>query len=504
MASGFILSFIQAPIVIHGLGNNWYGVWVLASEITGYTWLFDLGVREGVIRYVSKHYSKKEFDIINQVVSTAVYLYLIISILTIIVTLALVTLTPYCFKIDITTVSSAQVVIFITGLNVSINWFFNPYVGILMGLQRYDVFQKIAISMRLVNFALVIMLMKAGFGIISLAIVHISVSMISNGLVYWQSRKLYPELKFIKWDRNIMQFKLLINYGKYVLMNNIGSKFVFATDAILIGIFLPVSAIAFYSIPSTLVSYLRELIGVTVGVFNPFVSDLDSKNEAAKIQSVIENGTKLSFLVGLPIGIVYLFMGEHFISLWVGKDFGEKSEYILSILTISTLLCLWQYVMNYALYGLSRHHLIAYLRVAEAGTYIVLSSIFINIWGIVGFVIGKAISHIVFMGVILPAVVCKNLEINLFRYFRRSVINPIFSALPFAICCYYVNKFYPASNLPVFFMLVAATIWLFFISFWYFVFSKIEREWYFKQICNHIPIYRLLSRFKKHSQTVEK
>ena len=59
MGVALVLGFIQAPIVVLGLGNTWYGIWVLVNQITGYTWLFDLGIREAVVRYVSMHTAGK-------------------------------------------------------------------------------------------------------------------------------------------------------------------------------------------------------------------------------------------------------------------------------------------------------------------------------------------------------------------------------------------------------------------------------------------------------------
>ena len=197
MGVAIVLGFFRTPIVIVGLGNTWYGIWVLVNQITGYTWLFDIGIRETVIRYVSMHHSRKEFDAVNEIVSSAIYLYLLISIITISIVLVMVILLPYLFKIDPSVAAVARVVLFITGLNIAINWFFNSYVGILMGLQRFDIFQKIGIWTGLVSFILVISIIKAGYGMIALSMSGLCISLLSNALIFWQCKRLLPELKLL-------------------------------------------------------------------------------------------------------------------------------------------------------------------------------------------------------------------------------------------------------------------------------------------------------------------
>ncbi len=494
MAIGLVLGFVQAPIVVLGLGNTWYGIWVLVNQITAYTWLFDLGIREAVVRYVSKHRPRREFGEINEIVSTAIYLYLFISALTIVVVSALVWLLPHLFNLDENTVAVARVVLLLTGINIAINWFFNAYIGILMGLQRFDIFQKIGITMSMVGFVAIVSVVKAGYGIIALALVGLGGSIVSNGIIYWQSRKLLPEFRLLRPTRERMRFRLLLNYGRYVLLNNIGAKIIYGADAMIIGIFLPVAAITFYAIPGTLINMLRNLVSSVTWVLNPMFSELESENNMAGVRSTLFSATKFSFLVGLPIGIVYLFMGETFISLWMGKAYGEGSASVLIILTLATLFGLLNFVMNGVLYGLSRHHIIAWLRVGEAAVKIILCIIFVRMWGIVGVAVGTGLAHILLMGVILPFVTCRDFNISMVAYVKESILPAVISIIPFALCCYLLDSYFPAKNLAIFFLWLASILPVFLVCAWYVAFTKIERKTYAEMAYIYIPALRLITR----------
>jgi O-antigen/teichoic acid export membrane protein len=494
MAVGLVLSFIQAPIVVNGLGNTWFGIWVLINQVVGYTWLFDLGIREAVVRHVSKHHARKEYHEVNEVVSSAIYLYLLISILTVVVLSAVTVLLPYLFKLAPDVVGTARLVLFLSGMTIAINWFFNAYVGILMGLQRFDIFQKIGVGLGTAGFVLTVAAIKVGYGIVALSVIGLATGMVSNALIYWNCRRLLPEFRLVRYDREKMRFRLLINYGKYVFLNNIGEKIIFGTDVVIIGIFMQASAITFYSIPGTLINMLRSIISSAAWVMNPLFSALEANNEMERLKAIFKKATKMSLLMGLPIGIVYLFMGKSFISLWMGKGYGEGSVLVLIILTLGTLFTIWENLIGSVLYGISRHHIIAWLRAAEATIKIVLCIVFVKMWGIVGVALGSTLPHMLFMGLILPVFVCRILNISFVTYVRESIIPPFVSSIPFALCCYYLETYFPATNLFVFFFWISVIMPVFMASAWYFALTGQEREMCAQIMYRYIPYLRAAGR----------
>jgi O-antigen/teichoic acid export membrane protein len=293
-----------------------------------------------------------------------------------------------------------------------------------------------------------------------------------------------------------MCLKPLITYGKYVFLNNVGTKIIFGTDAVIIGIFMEASAITFYAIPGTLINMFRNLVSSVSWVMNPMFSELEANNEMDRLKAMFGKMTKLSFLMGLPVGVVYLIMGKNFIILWMGEGYGEGSALVLTILTIGTLFTIWENIINSVLFGISRHHIIAWLRAVEAVVKIVLCILFIKMWGIVGVALANTLSHILFMGVILPLLVCRDLNMPIGTYVRESIIHPIVSCLPFALCCYFLNVYLPATNLAVFFLSVAFIMPVFICSAWYVSFTRPERVEYAQMICRYAPRLSALCRQK--------
>ena len=68
-----ILGFFLAPFIIHHLGDDAYGLWILICSITGSYGLFDLGIRSSVVRYVSKFHAVGDREELSRLISTTLF-----------------------------------------------------------------------------------------------------------------------------------------------------------------------------------------------------------------------------------------------------------------------------------------------------------------------------------------------------------------------------------------------------------------------------------------------
>ena len=55
LGANILVGVFLSPYIVHRLGDEAYGVWVLIFSLTGYYGLFDLGIRSSIVRYVAKY-----------------------------------------------------------------------------------------------------------------------------------------------------------------------------------------------------------------------------------------------------------------------------------------------------------------------------------------------------------------------------------------------------------------------------------------------------------------
>src|ERR1700757_4019054 len=78
-----------SPYILHHLGDEAFGLWVLIFSVTGYYGLFDLGIRSSIIRYVAKYSTVAEHDELNRLINTALFSYSGIGTVALLITVAL-------------------------------------------------------------------------------------------------------------------------------------------------------------------------------------------------------------------------------------------------------------------------------------------------------------------------------------------------------------------------------------------------------------------------------
>ena len=168
----------------------------------------------------------------------------------------------------------------LVGATVAQAFVFNVFVGVVMGLQKFYLVARLGILFTVARGVLMFALLKAGFGLLTLAFVQFASTLVSNLLVYQIARQELPYVSIRLVRPTRVEALKLFNYGKYVLVSNIGDKLVFATDAIVIGIFQPISALTYYAIGGTLIEQFRTFVASMGAILNPLSSDLEARKQS--------------------------------------------------------------------------------------------------------------------------------------------------------------------------------------------------------------------------------
>src|SRR5687768_12728598 len=66
-----LTALIITPLLIRGLGDESYGLWILIGSMTGCFGMLDFGLRGAVGRFVALHQAKGDVEAVQRVLSTA-------------------------------------------------------------------------------------------------------------------------------------------------------------------------------------------------------------------------------------------------------------------------------------------------------------------------------------------------------------------------------------------------------------------------------------------------
>src|ERR1700745_782081 len=95
LSLNILVGIFLSPYILHHLGDEAFGLWILIFSVTGYYGLFDLGIRSSIVRYVAKYAATGEHGQLNRLVNTAIFSYGAIGLFAM-----LITLTAY-FRVEL-------------------------------------------------------------------------------------------------------------------------------------------------------------------------------------------------------------------------------------------------------------------------------------------------------------------------------------------------------------------------------------------------------------------
>ncbi|MBI5266462.1 MAG: polysaccharide biosynthesis protein [candidate division Zixibacteria bacterium] len=428
-----VVSFFLSPFMVHHLGNTGYGIWILVGSLTGYLGILDLGLRPAVVKYVARYRALGDDLMVNRVVNTILVIFSSIAGLVVIGSLILSYFSADAFKVPPEYTGQLRVIIIIVGLNVAASFPFGVFSAMLNALQRFDLNNVIQISVFLVRTILLVTFLEFGGGLIAVGLIVLSAGLTEFALKARWCLKINPTLEINHRLASRETFRMIAGFSAYTFIMSIAGRISFQTDAIVIGAMVSAEAITFFSIGSSMMEYLSTLISHMSMTVTPLASGLDATGDNARMRQLLLVGTRYCLLVILPIGCAYLMLGESFISLWMGPQYGPSSSKVLTILMWSYFGYLSQYVAGSVFYGLGKVKNLAFLNLGVALVNIILSVILVKPFGIYGVALGTAIPLTIYGTIIHPIYICRTMKLGLFEYFRESYLSPLLAIIPFAV-----------------------------------------------------------------------
>jgi len=434
-----VMAFFVSPILVNQLGDESYGIWVIIVSITGYFTVLDFGVNTAIVRFISKFTALKDNKSAIEVYSSSFALFSVIAAVVVLSTAIFAIFFKDIFKIEAFSWEYLYVVFFIVGLDLALNLVFSVLMGTLRGVQRFFEINVISMTVSLVKNILLVYMLYEGHSLLALASLQLSASMVRFALQYLCIKKNHSFLKFRVSSINKSTLKSLYDYSIYSFLIAIAAKVIFFTDSIVIGSLVSVSQVTYYAIPAMIMEYMEKFIWAIVGVLIPIISAQEAVGDGSKNQKLYLLGTKYTLLLISPIFLVLFIVGDDFIRMWMGENYGTPSGEILVILLTGYAFFLSQLVAHGILKGISKHKVLAFILCGEALINLGLSVLLAPEYGIKGVALGTVIPFIVVNVLLLPIYTCRELQLNYFSYLLKGIVQPLVPLLISLFIFYNMN-----------------------------------------------------------------
>jgi len=470
-----MVGLLLSPFIVHRLGATGYGLWTLIVALTGYFSLLDLGIRQSVGRYVARFLALKDEENASRVASTAFVSLSIAGAFAFLATIVIAAFFFDNFKIEPQHFEAARIALLIAGVNIGLTLALSIFTAVLIASERYDAVGAVSTLNPLLRAVLIVLFLKNGYGVITLAVINLAISIASYVAMGMLARRLCRPVRLSVRLASWPMLKELFSFGIFRFIWIVGNQMIFYTDSLVIGSFLNAAAIAYFTIASSLINYGRNFVEQVADTFYPLAARLDAQKNTAAIRDLLIWGTTATLLLILPIGFGYIFLGQHFIGLWMGNEF-LFSATILAILTIPQFTGTSQYLSTIILAGMAKHRVLAYLTIGEGIANLALSILLVRKWGLIGVAIGIVVPHLTTGALIIPWYTLRTVGLSWKEYLTKAFVRPLLCAVPFVAICFAFSRAIqnPTWGLFVLEVFIAASV--FYFASWFVCLGGSQRE----------------------------
>jgi O-antigen/teichoic acid export membrane protein len=469
------ITFFLSPFVVHHLGDSLYGIWVLIVSVTGYLGLLDMGVRGAVTRYISKFHAESNHRDANRTASSAIVIFAGFGLVAIGIAVVVAFTLLDRLHIPAEYQHAARIVLMISGFTVATSLLSGVFGGIIVALHRFDLTNLVEMVGAVLRSSTIVFILLHGGGLISLAVIQLGSALLIGIAYATLAFRLYPELHPGLIDADRDHFKLIFSFSIYSFVLSIFTYLILYTDSIVIAAVLPISFVTFFSIASNLITYSRGLLSGITSTMTPLASRLEAEGKMDELRRVVLVTSRTASGLMFPVLLTLLIRGKTFIGLWMGAEYAELSGHILWILCIYQFMGPGTSVAWAVLMGVSKHKKLVPMYLAESFSNLALSIILAKKIGVVGVAWGTTIPSLAINLFFWPWYMKRALGIAPGKWAAYAWIQPLGAMLPFAICTYVIDRYWPVHHLVTFFSQVALACIVAFFGFWYWCLNAAER-----------------------------
>lgn len=474
--ANLVVAFCLAPLVVHTLGKGTYGVWVVLSSVTGYLGLVEMGTQAGLGRYVNFYLGRNEIDKVNGILNTALAFFMAVGVVLLLaaggVGLAFGTLFP---KVPAELLPVARPALMLVALNLWLSFLGTSFSLVLTSFERFDISNAINLVVLGIRTVGTIVVLKAGGGIVSLALVQVVSSVVGVVGAWLSARVIFAEMRLHPTRISLRRFKELFAFSIWSFLSQVAMRLMYLTDEIVILILLGAEQVTFYALPLMLINYGRGLVDHMAGVVGPQTIKASSVGNLGELRTILGWGSKILMYVTIPLFVGMIFYGEEFFVLWQGPDF-RISGSVLILLAIPQLFVMGVRPTVSIIKGLGYVRFGALITLAQGLANLGLTLLFVMGMGmgLYGVALGTLVPAVIFNCVVV-AFVLRWIRYPGAWFVGNNVVRWAVMAALFCGVCLAVNLLPGKEAWGWFALKVVGLILISFAAGWYVIFSGGER-----------------------------
>ena len=388
-----LIRFIAMPILIHGLGQERYGIYATVMSVVGYVGLLDLGIGISLTKFVAEYYARRDTRRLNEILSTSLLLYIGLGIAGAGVLVGFSAFfVRHVFDIPVSLWAEGRYVFWISGLALFNGLTLGIFGNLLHGIQRQDIVRMITIGNTLITYSGSILLVTLGYKLVAFMVFITVMDVLAFLVQMWIAKRMLPEVRFFPRFFRKRELRQIVNFSFAMFINQLAARNIGVLDKLILGIFQPIASVTLYVVGLTLASFAFRLPAAAVLASLPAASELMAQGRLAAVHELILRGMKYTALLAVPLFTAMGILAPDIVRLWMGEGYALSAR-VLQILLAGYFWLALSASGGNVMIGIGKPYINTYYSVAQILLCSSLSIVMVRAFGVVGAAAGSATAY---------------------------------------------------------------------------------------------------------------
>jgi O-antigen/teichoic acid export membrane protein len=388
MITGYLFSFVLAPIMLARLGLDLFGVWAVTGAIATYAAIMDLGIRRAVERFVAFYDARDDRRSIEELFGLGL---LIITVVTVLASAAAVVAAPFVAGLlgDALSPTDMRIVLLSAVAIMVLNAYQSVMRAIPIGLQQMVAPAIAQTAGNVINFVFSLAALALSRDLVVYALANAAAAALSVIPTAIAVKHVWSPVRVRVPSRPLVNEVLGFSLKAQVawlgaLVNN-------QTDKIILGVLVDVRAAGAYEIANRVVLAVKAISVMSISALTSASTAQITREGSHVIPEFYRRYTQRSLSVSLPLLVFTTVTAPVLLTAWLG-DVPENTIAVVVVLTLANCVNMATGVASTVSLGDGRVGAIARLSVIIVIINIVLTLALTPFFGLWGVLAGSALA----------------------------------------------------------------------------------------------------------------
>jgi len=325
---------VAYPVLAHTLGTERFGVYFLATSVSGIVVLLDVGIYSATTKLVAEDLASGNQKAAADVIITSSVFYSGLGTLGMVLMWLLAPWLVSLFSIERTMQMEAILVFRLAAIQFAIFLLITNMVSIFKGMQRFDQSTLVLASLSILTYGGAMAgVIVVGADLVGVTFISLSANLVVLLLCIFRTLSLCHDRGVIlKLARpTLSAFRRMFSFGVAISAHGVATLFFLQGQRVLVGALISPAAVTIYVLVVTAVSKAHAVINSVTEVMFPLSSAMVTPIQLRRVYLRMLLGSGVS--AALILGPLALF-AEQILTVWVGADLAHKAAPLVPLFAV--------------------------------------------------------------------------------------------------------------------------------------------------------------------------